>query len=162
MKLYWDLDGVLRDLTKLVFKHIPQDWYHKENNEDIFEKINKDLTVLKKSPATEFYKVAIKFPFIKILTCQPEHWKPFTKQWIEKHFSSIVHSVKYLNHQEEKINIIKNENAFLIDDFPFFSDYSRVILIDYPYNRNVRAKIRIRNSKQLDELLKHIDILEKL
>ena len=40
-------------------------------------------------------------------------------------------------------------NTLLIEDNPKFSDYSRIILIDQPYNQKVEANIRVSSPEEL-------------
>ena len=44
--------------------------------------------------------------------------------------------------------------GLLVEDYPFFNDYSKIILIDYPYNRNVTGEVaRVKNPDELRALL---------
>jgi len=156
-KIYWDLDGVLRDLYKVTFANRPTHWGYTENGLDIFDVIKKDYTLLEKAPPTPFYKIAIKQPFLNILTHQPNNWIPYTENWINKHFSSIYCKIIYVGTRNQKIDIINKENAYLIEDCPLFDDYSRIILIDSPHNKNIKVKYRIKTPKQLEELLNLIN-----
>ncbi|HPO91345.1 MAG TPA: hypothetical protein PLJ44_09580 [Victivallales bacterium] len=152
--IFWDLDGVLRDLSGSVFKNKPNSWNYKENNENIFDKVRKDYSILINAKPTPYLKIALSFPFIKILTCQPDDWKPFTEKWVEKHLSRIAYEIIYTLNQEQKLTIIKSFDAYLIDDCPQFSDYSRIVLIDAPYNRHIKCKIRVKSPNELKTILK--------
>jgi len=152
-KIYWDLDGVLRDLHKVTFINRPTHWGYTENGLDIFDIIGKDYTLLEKAPPTPFCKIAIKQPFVNILTHQPSSWILYTENWIKKYFSSISYNIIYVETRNQKIEIINKENAYLIEDCPLFNDYSRIILIDSPYNKNIKAKYRVKTPKQLEQLL---------
>lgn len=48
----------------------------------------------------------------------------------------------------------EKEGDLLVEDYPFFNDYSKIILIDYPYNRNVTGEVaRVKNPDELRALL---------
>lgn len=141
--IYFDLDGVIRDLCKAYFGFQPNIW-----DCGLKEKILLDPSPLLKAPPTEYYPV-IKEIFkdrkIYIITFQlSEEAKKYTFSWIKNHFRNS--KVIFVNSPEEKISILK-KGDILIEDFPLFhqKDFigKTLVLIDKPYNQSSFCHIRI-------------------
>jgi hypothetical protein len=141
MTKMFDLDGVLRDLSGNFLEQSPEVWHWFKEGKDIYDYINADLTVLATSKPTKFYHLVADLPQVNIITSQPKNWRPYTTEWICNHFENNV-SVKFVDSPEEKLEILERENACIFEDYPNFKDYSRVYLIDYPYNRAVVGCIK--------------------
>lgn len=162
----WDIDGVLRDLSS-VFKNRPDRWDYKEDGKDIFNIINKNPSILTRIKPLPYLKIALQFPFLTIITIQPENWKNYTSIWLETHLNSISYNVIWLNKHEDKLitlsELEKKHNCryFLIDDYPLFSNYSKVILIDTDYNKFVKANYRVSNSNQLKTIINTLNKLHQ-
>ena len=160
-KIYFDLDGVLRNLTTPLIGFEVDDWHYRtKDGKNILDLIEEDLKVLENAPPTRYFPYIIDnyYP-IHILTNQQEHWKPFTKRWIKKHFGKIKPTITYLK-PEEKLAFIGN-NSYLVEDYPLFSSYKNIILINRAYNKKAKAPIRISSIKELDKVLKRILTLDK-
>ena len=140
MKTYFDLDGVLRDLSGNFLEQSPEVWHWFKDGKDIFDYVNANLTVLATSKPTKFYHLIADLPRVDIITSQSKNWRPYTTEWICNHFKNNV-SVTFVEKPEEKLEILERENAFIFEDYPQFKDYSRVYLIDYPYNGEVTGCI---------------------
>lgn len=160
MKIVFDLDGVLRDLNTYVSQRYkcayPNKWEYKYNGKSIFECIDEDITILEKAPATG-YKSIVKahYQHVEIWTSQPEHWRVYTMQWINKHLGtgSVVH---FLTTEEKEAKLSKEEDTVLIEDSPKFISYDNILLIDRPYNQSVKGAIRIFGSKHLNNMIEVI------
>jgi hypothetical protein len=85
--IYWDLDGVLRDLTWKIpgCKH-PKVWSQKGPfGYDVVEYINRNLHLLKECRPTRYLNVAMWQKVVTILTVQRESWKPYTADWLARY-----------------------------------------------------------------------------
>lgn len=152
--IHFDLDGVIRNLGSLERKNTPC-WKIKIDGEDFCEYINNNLHILKESPPTEYYKtIHSSSDSFSIITRQDWHWRPYTIEWMHKHFSDKKFKLNFVGSFEEKMSFLKEED-FIVEDFPYFKDYSKIVLIGWPYNENVKGEhIRITNPKQLEDFLK--------
>ncbi len=153
--IYFDLDGVIRGLSHdLRNGRNPLSWSELlPNGEDLCEHIDKNLHVLLSAPVTPYFDVIEEFPYIHIITNQRPTWKENTLAWIDKylgHKRPVVHFVKDFN---EKMGFL-GEKDLIVDDYPFFKDNSKVILVDYPYNRNVKNPYRrVKTAAELEDVL---------
>jgi hypothetical protein len=140
--IYWDLDGVLRDLCKVVFGGHADVWDQKtESGKDLIETVDDDLDLLRIAPVSEYIEIAQLCDPIHIITVQPDHWRKYTTNWIDHYFKDA--KVKFLNKPEDKLKFIVSGTRTLIEDYPLFSCYDNIILIDRPYNRNVKGVLRV-------------------
>jgi len=154
MPIKFDLDGIIRDLCLYIGGGFPDNWHDPlPNGVKLMEHIKADLSLLFSAPTTEYYPVIRELQRVDIITCQPESWRPYTMAWITKHFNFFSTDVQFVNDAEEKLALLK-EGDLLVEDYPFFNDYSKIILIDYPYNRNVTGEVaRVKNPDELRALL---------
>src|SRR5574343_156371 len=134
----FDLDGVIRHLIGSVHKDwMPKTWDEPlPNGYDFCRYIDRHLDFLATCPPTLYYDVIRRLPHIEIVTHQPEKWKQNTIQWIEKHFETQRVTIHFVNSPMEKMQFLTNGHK-IVEDYPYFKDYSRVVLIDWPCNRNV-------------------------
>lgn len=159
-KIVFDLDGVLRDLNfhlcKVFNSSYPTKWNWKyEKNKGICETIESNLKVLLNSPPTEYLKVVKKyFNNIEIWSYQSGKWKEYTLKWIKKYIGKNNYKIHFLSPEEKRKRLDKNKNYILIEDYPLFSNYNRIILIDRPYNQNVKKVERIKTINQLEKIIK--------
>lgn len=155
MTIFWDLDGVLRDLAQICLGRQPSIWdeVDPKTNMTICEMVNKKPSLLIEAPATPYLTVARLYEPITILTIQPLTWRGWTKHWIRKYIMAI--DIKFFEKPAEKLEYLK-EGDYLIEDYPFFSNYDQIILIDKPYNRDVKVKYRVKNPKELQKLLERL------
>jgi hypothetical protein len=154
VKIFWDLDGVLRDLCTPIFGHEPSVWHHiNEQGKDAVDIIEADLCILATAPPTEYFDYVVQnHAPIHLVTHQKEHWRPFTIEWF-KQFLDIPFIVNYVR-PEHKLDFV-GEGNYIVEDYPMFSDYSKVILVDRMYNRHIKSPIRVRNIKELEDILKN-------
>ncbi len=162
MKLILDLDGVLRDLNKALRNRFnipwfPDNWNFKYQEQGIFAWFKKDLTILETAPVTKYFSVIkeyFKDKKVEIWTCQSKEWESYTLRWIKKNFSKA--DIKILTTEQKEKLLYKTKNCFLIEDSPFFKNYSKIILIDYLYNRHVNDSIRVKTKKDLKKVLDNL------
>jgi hypothetical protein len=155
MQIIFDLDGVIRNLVGLIEKKFHfrvRVWNWSINDKNIYDIVNKNINFLTKAPATEYYRVIKKyFPEPKIWTTQPQNWHLYTKKWLGKYFGT--YSVKFFDNYVEKYKELqKLDNTILIEDYPFYPNYDKIILIDRIYNRNINAT-RIKTPKELKKFI---------
>jgi len=155
MKIYWDLDGVLRDLCTPTFGYEPPSWWHTNNkNQAICDLLEENLCIFATAPPTEYFDYAITtYEPLHIVTNQKDHWLPYTVEWLHS-FIPTQFDVTYLK-PEYKLEFIGRDN-YIVEDYPFFMEYDNVILIDRPYNRQTTSAIRVKNVKELDEVIKDL------
>lgn len=135
--IYWDLDGVLRSLGTVVLGHETDDWNKKVNGKTFFEIVEDDKTVLYRAPEMCYLPLVLSVcPEIHILSSQLSgDWHTFTDIWIKEHISKYIDTtVTYVSKPIEKMDFLKNGDI-IVEDYPFFDDYSKIVLIDHPYNR---------------------------
>lgn len=158
--LYWDVDGVVRDLTG-QFMDEPCDYWDKTSSGDtVIGTIDKNLQLLVNAKPTIYYDIAKKVPNISFITSQKESWRTYTTEWINKYFKEHG-DIIYVNDPAEKLSYL-NKKDYLVEDYPFFSNYSQIILIDRKCNSNVVGCYeRIKNSIQLENTLVKLNFLNK-
>jgi hypothetical protein len=160
MKLFLDLDGVIRWLTHDLRGGIsPQTWTEPlPDGRCMLQAINDDLNYLITAPATPYYEVIKTLQEINIITHPQPGWEENTTKWIYNHFPNHKVSITFVNAPEEKLLLLKPDDL-LIEDYPFFTDYSQIVLIDWPYNRNVdSAVVRITEPEQLGDLFRELKL----
>jgi hypothetical protein len=176
MKLFVDIDGVVRNMSQSVVEertgiknHMPENWFWKLNDKDIYDLVAEDYTVLSRCETTEYYEVIYKFACnnpITFLSCQPDLWVPHTNIWMKKYFGSAESDIRYFASSKDKLIYFKDAikagvNGYLIEDYPFtgLRKYimKRIILIHYPYNKETGGiGYRVRTPKQLDNILEKL------
>jgi len=152
----FDLDGVLRDLQGyLRTKYgvpLPSVWFFTYKGLGFWEWAefdNNKMPLLAKP--TKYYNTIRKHcKNIEIWTHQYPHWRPLTKLWIKKYLGDCT--VRFLTTKQKRARLDRCKDTILIEDCPNFKSYDRIVLIDKPYNRNIKAK-RIKKVGQLEKLL---------
>ncbi len=148
--IYFDLDGVIRNLTSTVTPSIEFNFWSKPiNGKSFTEYFDENLHFLLEAPPTEYYSVISNYSRnLTIITSQPENWQEYTSLWIKAYLPNAT-----IIFDSEKLHLL-SENDLIVEDYPLYEDYSQVILIDKPYNQDVKNPlIRIKNPKQLQEFL---------
>lgn len=163
IKLYFDLDGVLRDLEKSVFGYRVSHWDQPaKNGMEFFQWVEyQGLQVVDNAGPTKFLKTVLEFyttgmhkPF-KILTHQPESWKPYTEAWINKYLGMAHPEIIYVKSMKDKMAYIND--AVLIDDYPGFAGHPNVIIVNKTYNNHTDTKhLRISHVKQMRHVLEYL------
>lgn len=151
--IFWDLDGVLRDLGHTFNGYGISDWNGKTDNGKTFtERIDADLNLLKSAPELCYIEIAKRCSPVHVVSIQPDNWRKNTSIWLDNHLPQA--KVKFLNVPEHKLLYLQAGTRILIEDYPFFTDYTNVILVDRPYNKNVNCKHRVSSPDELLPLLR--------
>jgi hypothetical protein len=146
--IYWDLDGVLRNLHEAVYGKTPDTW-----DCDIVKRVNHNLKPLLTAKPSEFYPL-VKDTEITILTHQQPMWRSYTERWIAKWLPKA--KVIYVNAPEEKLTYLK-DGDYLVEDNPKLTDYSKIILIMKPYNKHIFSAVyNARTCEDLQGILDEI------
>lgn len=162
MKIVTDLDGVLRDLNmEMVMNYgipYPIIWDWKYNGESMFDYIKKFPSILSNSPKTEYFDIIVKYlgNDLEIWTSQMPEWREYTEKWMKDNLNTIRYTYSYLKPQEKYSILNVLEDYILIEDYPKFKNYDKIILIDRPYNQHVNAKMRVKSPYELEKLLSNI------
>lgn len=152
--IYFDLDGVLRDLAHRVLRRHPTKWDDKtDDGESIIRYVSKNLDVLWTSAPTR-YLTRREYEVKRIITSQPKKWRKITMDWINFHIRGAL--VTFVEEPEDKLQYL-GAGDYLVEDYPYFNDYSKIILIDKAYNKNVLAPFkRVSTPKQLGKAINEV------
>jgi hypothetical protein len=148
--IYFDLDGVLRDLNGAAGIS-PVEWNCKIGKDNLryVPYFTENLNLLYIARPTLYLEVAEVFHKhygITILTDQILSWRRITHLWVDEHFVCSSPSIVFSN---DKLSLLR-EGDILVEDHPYLTDYSKVILVDMPYNRGIRLPhVRVSNTHQL-------------
>jgi FMN phosphatase YigB (HAD superfamily) len=152
----FDIDGVIRDLhLALRIKYnipILTEWHSKKYN--VCKLINKDLSLLEDAPSTKYLSTIAKYKDLEFWSHQPNLWQKYTENWLERFLGEAKYRVYYLSPEEKFRTLQGNSNIFLIDDYPLFPNYNRIILVDQPYNQETKANVRVKTKQELKDILK--------
>ena len=158
MKIVWDLDGVLRDLNgylvHLYGGRYPTEWkFTYGNGKSIYECINNNLSILTKAPPTAYLNVLLNhYRYPEIWTSQAKKWQARTTRWIVNHLGSKC-DIHFLKCEEKEARLREEEDTLLIEDSPNFKSYDRILLLDRPYNQEVKGAVRIYGTKHLNNII---------
>ena len=164
MKIFFDIDGVLRDTNGILIKKYrlpyPTSWYANEWDKlglNIYDLVAIDYNVLFEANPTKYFKIILNYGKnnggLEIWSHQPPSWRPHTKKWLNKNLQGIKYKLRFLTPKQKAYRLSKIKDGLLVDDFPLFSNYDKIILVDYPYNRNVKKGRRISSPKELKDIL---------
>jgi hypothetical protein len=159
VKIVYDIDGVVRDLMGIIHDRYQtprpvNNWLWTHNGKTIFDLVREDYSVLVDAKPTKYCDVIQRLNdgcIVEFWSAQPDDWKKHTEKWLKKYFKKFI--VKYFKHYEKLRTLSRNKDLILVEDYPMFKDYSRIVLIDWPYNQHVNPKIRIRSKSQLKEVI---------
>jgi len=146
--IYFDLDQVLRDLHGHL-GYCPLAWTEKISGLSVVKYYSKHPKLLEVAPVTEYFNYIVsRFNPVHVITSQPESWIKHTKIWLQQHLPT-----GHVIYDAHKLQLL-SEDDVLVDDYPLFADYSKVIVIDRPYNRCIQlSHQRVRNVEELATLL---------
>jgi hypothetical protein len=147
--LFFDLDGVLRSLTHTI-GFDPQSWNEEYNGKSLVQYYDENLNLLEDAEPTKYLKL-LPNKVINIITFQPEKWIPHTQKWIDKYIKQVT-KVTYVKSAKEKLDCLSDRDT-LIEDYPFFDNYNQIVLIDQPYNKNVKTVKRISNEVEFTNFI---------
>lgn len=165
LKVFFDLDGVIRDLGKVVFKGaVVTDWLQPVDGKyEFFSYMKENMHLLEEAPPTQYYDTIYNYyrmgfkegKKLNILTHQPKEWRSKTKKWIKKYFPDANYDIMFVDSSEEKLEHI--ENGVLIDDHPKLVGNSQVIAIDSSWNQPaVNGQFRIKTVEQLEKIISYL------
>ena len=151
--IFWDLDGVIRDISKATFGyHIPT-WDHRDAlGKNLVQKVNDNIHILVSAPPTE-YKDMIENAYsildepIHILTVQPRRWQAYTKLWILNLLRNVEAKITMFQNVSDKYKYFAAiEDALLVEDHPCLPSYKRVVLVRRPWNSSVNHAHKVINN----------------
>jgi hypothetical protein len=160
---YFDLDCVLRDLhgaisDKLGMPFAPTDWREAPpGHASVIDFVDNNRLLLASAPVTEYWHeimLARDGKPITVITCSPITWIPYTRYWLAQNMPRRT-KIIWCQRPEGKLELL-GPHDWLVEDYPGFSDYSRIILIDRPYNRNVAAPVRVKTPAELGAVLRRL------
>jgi hypothetical protein len=149
MTIYFDIDGVLRDLCGAVGIE-PEKYSCTIQGEAFTEYFNRNkhlLRLAKPTPYLEVAKAFHKYIGISILTNQPHDWRPYTLQWLYEYFGKPRPAMTYA--EDDLKQAYLNDDSILIEDNPKFALLPQVILIAQPYNRFIKCTERVGTPEAL-------------
>lgn len=162
MPIFFDLDGVIRNLAVAVFGTDPPHYYHTVDGKSLVDIVHENPRMLIDAPETEYCDyIRSTYGEIIILTAQWPDWLDRTRAWIKEH---IPHSVVLNCKPSEKVRFIERIGGLLIEDSPTLSSYKNIILVNRAYNQEVTGCVRVYNPDELDRaIVNHImyNILDK-
>jgi hypothetical protein len=142
--IFFDLDGVLRDLCKAASIN-PTEWDCTIDGRSFIDYFSDNLHLLAEAPTTEYYN-PLRMYFgedLFIMTSQEDRWKKPTVSWLRKHLPKSP--IAFIH---DKLRFLR-ESDWLVEDNPNLVDYSKIILVDRPYNQGVDAPCRVKNPDEL-------------
>jgi hypothetical protein len=153
--IFFDLDGVLRNLCGLHCSAAAV-WDAQIDGMGVRDYVDKHPQSLVDSEPTPYLSVVKACgSWINVISCQPAVWRPFTYKWLERHLGGVNWNVLFTDDSgDEKFRHMGNHDL-IVEDYPFFTSYDQVILIDYPYNQKAKAPIRVNAPEQLAFWLKN-------
>jgi hypothetical protein len=163
-KVWFDVDGVMRDLNILVQGGDPVDYTSKIGKKTYNEYVTNKLDILLNAPPTIYFPVIceyLKTVDVNIITCQPTKWVPNTLAWLDNHlnvYGISNYHITIVSQPLEKESYV-NRNELIVEDYPFFSKKmkNKVLLIDKPYNQcTINYLHRIRTPDELRRILNEI------
>ncbi len=151
--IYFDLDGVLRNLCIACLGHEADEWYEtNDDGDNVIEIVNKNKSVLFWARQTEYFDyVNDNLDNVTILTNQLESWKQDTEMWLFCNFD-IPYKVIYTKCSDEKLTFLKDDDI-LFEDYPFMRSYKNVALIDRKYNRCTKVPLRVHNINEFKKVI---------
>jgi len=129
--LYFDIDGVIRNLQKSL-KIDLENW--NDFNEFHYDKIKNDpKRHLENAPYYEnMRKIINSYDQKYFITCSSERFKDYTENFLKRIFNNFL--VIYVENPESKLSYLGSDD-YLVDDYPFYRD-KRVILVERKYNKD--------------------------
>ncbi len=159
MRIFFDLDGVLRDLAGFVLGEEVVYWnqktiYGKTVPEAVTEKPCEYLIFAPSTIYLDYLKD--NFKEVTIISNQPISWRKYTDIWLRVNMPPLKYCIIYTDSNSKKLKYIDNCKAMIVDDYPFYENYDRIIILDAPYNRHIKASYRIHDIAELDYLIKSL------
>jgi len=155
-KVYFDVDGVLRDMIGYFLGTPDDDWDARVDGKNLYEKLEEDFSVLERMPPMDYVPVVRQFTDRPdIITAQiEEEAREATTRWVLKHFRDA--NIIFVGNSEEK-NSLLSENDRIFDDHPRFPWSPKLIIAGHGYNV-YKHGFRINDICELEavlEVLRH-------
>lgn len=157
-KVVFDVDGVVRNLGYVTeYFKIPKlkDWCWKYKSKDIYGWVKMNYNLLVECPSTKYLDVIKEYKNgskLEFWSYQPKDWRPYTLKWLKSRFGNDF-KIRYLKPLEKYARLQKCKDTILVEDYPEFPNYDRIVLIDRYYNKHSPAKIRIKTKEELKDFL---------
>jgi hypothetical protein len=146
--IFWDLDGVLRNLTYKFHTGDIDNWEMKNGSgKTAVEHVDENMEVLTNAPECEYMEVAKQFYPIHVVSAQPDHWRRHTSAWLDAHIPNA--RIKYLTDTHHKLRYLDAGTRVLVEDCPLYASYRDIILIDRPYNQEISVPRRVKSPEEL-------------
>lgn len=162
-KIVFDLDGVFRDLISYLIERYKiekpiDEWYWEHEQKDIYKLIKEDnyRALVNSKPTDYIMATCLYSQDIEIWTNQPEKWMPYTELWLNNYLRCYMNCKVRLMTSEEKEKNLYLEDAYIVEDYPYFKKYDRVILADRSYNQKVDCKYRVKHGRELLKVMERI------
>ena len=158
--IYWDIDGTIRNLVGEIWHEEFSDWdQNAPDGRTIWETLKEKPFIYYSAKPFPYIEVAKEYErkngVIEFVSHQPIiPARYYTSSWLSKYFRSF--KLNYVIDPKEKEKFIVDD--YIVEDYPFFPDYSHVILINRKYNEKTDAPMRVFNCSQLHF---YIDEIEK-
>jgi hypothetical protein len=154
MNIKFDLDGVCREIHKpleILYSFKIKHWSFIYKGKDFWDMINEHSEIWLNALPTEYYDIIKKQENLEFWSVQKTEYKADTIKWLDKYFPK--YKIRFFKNFEQKEKAVYKNNIILIDDFPNFSNYKNIILIDRTYNKNTKANVRIKTPEKLQKYL---------
>jgi hypothetical protein len=150
--IYFDIDGVARRLDLAAYGHEVDRWATKNSDGlTLMDIVNRDPTICARAPPSEYLPFINSLREVEFLSNQPPRWQEHTDTWLREHME-IPYKVHYTKGPDAKLDRL-HKGDLLVDDYPFFYNYRRIILVDMPYNRDTKCPVRVTSEQELREAL---------
>ena len=151
-KVYFDVDGVLRDIVKYLGT-TDNEWDVRVNGKSIMDIITADFSCLKKMPDTQFVPVVRAFtqePNICSSQIEPLAQK-YTTEWLQERFRNPQITYVGKGSYSEKEAVL-NENDRIFDDHPKFPENNKLIVVGHGYNAQKKG-FRVETPDEMEAVL---------
>ena len=156
-KIVFDLDGVIRNLMypfeqQYGFKTKKYNFRH--NGRNFWDMAREHPEFFIEAPVTKYYNTINKY--VKrptIWTFQHKEYRDLTEHWVASYFDD--YNIRFFRCGGDKYKRLREKtDHVLIEDAPNFPDYTRVILIDQPWNKGIEDAFRVSKVGELEKILK--------
>jgi hypothetical protein len=154
MRVIFDIDGVVRDLVSVLeqrYEFTVHHWNFMHDGKDFWDMAKEIPDLFVNAPPTKYYSIIKQCKCPTFWTIQKPEYRNPTITWLDNRFDK--YKIRFFRDFEHKQAEVYKKNVLLFDDFPNFTDYSKIMLIDTNYNKKTKAKVRIKTPEQLQKIL---------
>lgn len=156
-EIFIDVDGVVRDLDRSVLGDDCGAWATHVEGLPFIDYVTRNSEIHLVGTPETIYCAALQY-WVKLagpqsftfLTAQPESWRKYTMKWLKDRFPGSP--IWFVNKPKDKTDIVAKRDCILIEDYPFFETYDKIILVDKFYNKDVDCE-RITNIREFLSVL---------